>query len=57
MGKDGTIMRTLLIVAALLFPMISGIVSVITAGPATNEAVSALTYAPSTKVISARLDR
>ena len=50
-------MRTFLIVAALLFPLTSGIVSVLMAGPGTNETVSALTYAPSTTVIVTRLDR
>lgn len=47
-------MRTFLIIVALLFPLTSGIVSVITAGPATSEQVSVLAYKPSATIIATR---
>ena len=50
-------MRTFLIIAALLFPLTSGIVSVLMAGPTSIEPVSALTYDPPATVVASRLDR
>ena len=50
-------MRTFLIIAALLFPLTSGIVSVLLAEPSPEGPVSALAYEPSSTIMARRFDR
>ena len=56
MGKDGTIMRAIILVVAMFFPLTSGIVSVMMADPAVNEPGAVLAHHPEIPNIAARLD-
>ena len=56
LGEGWDIMRTFILVVVLLFPLMSGIASVIMAGPAVNEPATALTHKPDVTTVAMRLD-
>jgi len=49
-------MRTFILVVVLLFPLMSGIASVIMVGPAVNEPATALTHKPDVTTVAMQLD-
>ena len=56
-GKDGITMRGFLLVVALLFPLMSGIVSVMMAGPVIYEPSAYMAHHPEMTFLAARPDQ